>query len=137
MNNNIFTEIMTFWKIYISNHRVHTYFPQFSMEIFKTLHNFCTHIEVMYLTWINGRENQRGIQEWRIQRHIQHWTQDTEQRQTKQKKHIAILYFFTFVSKLHGMIHETPCYIYSWIFTCLFDKFSFVDLICVYFRNGI
>ena len=68
-----------------------------------------------------------------------HTTLDTRHRTKtkKKKKHIAILYFFTFVSKLHGMIHETSCYIYSWIFTYLFDKFSFVDLICVYFRNGI
>jgi hypothetical protein len=73
--------------------------------------------------------------EYRDTYNIGHKTQNKD-KQSK-KKHIAILYFFTFVSKLHGMIHETPCYIYSWIFTCLFDKFSFVDLICVYFRNGI
>ena len=36
--------------------------------------------------WINVRENQRGNQEWIIQRHWQHWAQDTEQKQTKRKR---------------------------------------------------
>jgi hypothetical protein len=30
------------------------------------------------------RENRRGNHEWTIQRHWQHWGQDTNQRQTKQ-----------------------------------------------------
>jgi hypothetical protein len=37
---------------------------------------------------INVRENQRGKQEWTIQRHKQHWVQDAKRRETKQKSAI-------------------------------------------------
>ena len=37
---------------------------------------------------INLRENQRSNQEWTIQRHRQHWAQDTGRRQTKYKHNI-------------------------------------------------
>jgi len=34
---------------------------------------------------VNVRENRKGNQQWTIQRHRQHWEQDTERRQPKEK----------------------------------------------------
>ena len=34
---------------------------------------------------VNARENRKGNRQWTIQRHRQHWEQDTERRQAKQK----------------------------------------------------
>ena len=37
--------------------------------------------------YINVRENRRGNYEWTIQRHWQHWAQNTEWSQTTQSSH--------------------------------------------------
>ena len=37
--------------------------------------------------WINFRENQRGNQEWAIQRQWQHWVHKTQDEDKQNKKH--------------------------------------------------
>jgi hypothetical protein len=53
----------------------------FAISPIQGLHNF----SVLY---INVRENRRGNQGWKSQRHGKQWAKDTERRQKKQKKNI-------------------------------------------------
>ena len=82
---NVFLRWIKYWKVsYFSIYRI------LWLHIFSFVHSCCcfpviiNNLDKMYSNK-NVKENRRDNQEWIIQRHVKHRTQDTERRQTKQK----------------------------------------------------